>query len=173
MHAIVSRRVPRWAMSLQRFRDAQDSPVDGFVDALEEIRRGAKRGHWIWYVFPQLEGMGSSVQARRFALAGEDEAFAYLRDPELRSRLLTITNAVLDALRSGRAPSLRALMGSEIDTLKIVSSLTLFRHVASALHARNHDDEDAAVARAAEDVLAIAAGEGYQPCAYTLMRLRN
>jgi uncharacterized protein (DUF1810 family) len=160
-------------MSLERFRGAQDSPVDGFVDALEEIRSGGKRGHWIWYVFPQLEGLGTSAQARRFALAGEDEAAAYLHDPELRSRLLTITNAVLDAMRSGRAPSLRALMGSEIDAVKVVSSLTLFRHVASALHARHRDDQYAAVARAADDVLAIAAAEGYPPCAYTLARVRS
>lgn len=160
-------------MSLERFRGAQDSPVDGFVAALAEIRSGGKRGHWIWYVFPQLEGLGTSAQARRFAIAGEDEAAAYLHDPELRSRLLAITNAVLEALRGGRARSLRALMGSEIDAVKVVSSLTLFRHVASALHARHRADEYAAVARAADAVLAIAAAEGHRPCAYTLARLRS
>jgi uncharacterized protein (DUF1810 family) len=158
-------------MSLERFREAQNSPVAGFDAALDELRAGAKRGHWIWYVFPQIEGLGRSPQSRRFALRGADEAAAFLRDAELRARLLTITRTVTGALRARRAASLRTLMGSDIDARKVVSSLTLFRHVARTLHEREGLDEYRALAEAADVVLARAAEEGYAPCAHTLERL--
>ena len=113
---------------LDRFRDAQNSSDAGFESALDELRRGRKSGHWIWYIFPQIAGLGTSDAARTFALEGEEEAAEFLRDTELRSRLLTIASAVADQLRTGRTQSLRALMGSDIDARKVVSSLTLFGH---------------------------------------------
>ena len=162
-------------MSIERFREAQNAPVAGFETALGELRAGAKRSHWIWYVFPQIDGLGSSERSRRFALQGEAEARAFLRDPELRARLLTITSTVLEQVRRESRPSLRALMGSAIDATKLVSSMTLFHHVAERLQDQDQDQErlDAyrAVARAAGDVLALAAAEGYPPDAYTLRRL--
>lgn len=158
---------------LERFRDAQDSEHAGFASALAELRSGAKRGHWIWYVFPQIEGLGMSGMTQAFALAGEDDAAQYLRDEELRTRLLTIASTVAEQLRSGRATSLRALMGSEIDAKKVVSSLTLFGHVARRLHGVEGLDAYAAVADVADDVLAVAAAEGYPPCAITLRRLQQ
>ena len=66
----------------------------GFEAALHEIQAGGKRGHWIWYVFPQLAGLGSSGLSHTFAIADKHEAAEFLRDPKLRSRLHTITAAV-------------------------------------------------------------------------------
>jgi uncharacterized protein (DUF1810 family) len=102
---------------LERFKVAQDSPEGGFASALQEIQAGGKRGHWIWYVFPQLAGLGSSGLSHTFGIDGRREAAAFLHDPELRSRLLTITEAVATRLRTENAASLRTLMGSHTDAL--------------------------------------------------------
>lgn len=154
--------------ALDRFKKAQHS-AEGFASALNEIRAGAKTGHWIWYVFPQLRGLGTSPMSRTFGIADEAEAAAFLRDPELRSRYATITQAVVEQLRAGT--SLESLMGSEIDAMKLVSSLTLFGHVAKALAVEEDSTAFAVVASAADDVLAAAAREGFPPCAATLQRL--
>lgn len=157
-----------------RFKDAQDSSYGGFASALDEVRAGGKRGHWIWYVFPQLGGLGMSEAAQTFGIDGEEEAEEYLRDPELRDRYLTIAHAVAEQLRSGK--TLRALMGSDIDAKKTVSSLTLFGHAAAKLR-DTEDIEDiaayGAVATVADELLALAAAQGYPPCAYTLRNLRG
>jgi uncharacterized protein (DUF1810 family) len=148
---------------LDRFLDAQDHPRDGFQSALGEIRSGGKRSHWIWYIFPQLRGLGSSGPSVQYAIADVPEARAYLQHPELRSRLLTITFAVAEQLESGKP--LVVVMGSSIDALKLVSSLTLFAHVARL-------DAHRDLAITAEKVLAIAGAQGYPPCGFTLDRLR-
>src|SRR5262245_45334987 len=114
---------------LDRFKRAQEGP-GGFAAALAELEAGRKRSHWIWYVFPQLAGLGQSAMAVRYGLQGVAEARAYLVDPELRDRLLRVTNAVLAQLQHESAPALADVMGSEIDALKLVSSMTLFREVA-------------------------------------------
>ncbi len=146
---------------------AQDRPGAGFADALREIREGGKRTHWIWYIFPQLSGLGSSPASRAYGLAGVAEAAEYLRDPVLRARLLEITRAVADHLRGPKGPALDAIMGSEIDALKLVSSLTLFAHVARRLHENEALDEYVAVAAAADEILGVAQSQGYPPCAFT------
>jgi uncharacterized protein (DUF1810 family) len=156
---------------LDRFKAAQDSSRSGFQSALGEIQAGAKRGHWIWYVFPQLAGLGSSPLSQSFAIDDEEEAAEYLQDAELRSRLLTIASAVAEQLEAGK--TLRGLMGSEIDAQKVVSSLTLFGHVAKKRHDIEGIDAYDAVARIADEVLAAAASQGFPPCAYTLRRLRQ
>ena len=158
-------------MSLERFREAQNAPNNGFAHALDELRRGSKRGHWIWYVLPQIDGLGSSPMSQHFALRGADETIEYLRDPELRSRYLAIVSTVAEQLHATPGTPLRTLMGSEVDALKLVSSLTLFRDVARTLHAREPDDDYATLARVADDVLTRAEDEGYPPCAQTLRRL--
>ena len=96
---------------LDRFREAQNSSHAGFESALAELRSGGKRGHWIWYVFPQIDGLGMSGLSQAFAIDGEEEAAAFLRDAELRSRLLTITSTVAEQLSTGRVSSLRTLDG--------------------------------------------------------------
>jgi uncharacterized protein (DUF1810 family) len=79
---------------LGRFRVAQEDPRSGFATALAELRAGRKTSHWIWYVFPQLAGLGRLPTARRFGLADVDEAAAYLRDPVLGTRLAEAVAAV-------------------------------------------------------------------------------
>lgn len=105
----------------------------GFAAALAELQTTGKQSHWIWYVFPQLTGLGSSSAARMFSISGESEARDYLRDEVLRARLLMASEAVLDRLNDGLP--LRRVMGSEIDVLKLVSSLTLFERVAQGFGA--------------------------------------
>ena len=135
------------------------------------MRTGGKTGHWIWYVFPQISGLGTSGTSQAFAIDGEEEAAAFLRDALLRSRFLTIVQAVDEQLKTGKA--LRALLGSDIDAKKVVSSLTLFGHVARKLHGTEGIDAYGSVATAADDVLSLAATQGYPACAYTLRRLRG
>ena len=174
---------------LDRFKQAQDDPNAGFEPALEEIQSGRKRGHWIWYVFPQLDGLGMSSMARAYAIDGESEAVKYLRDRQLRERLLTIMRAVAEQLTAASSTSgggtlrLSTLMGSEIDAKKLVSSLTLFAEVAKRLAgpagAESEDEQSgdaeeyAAMASTADRILAIAASQGYPPCEFTLRTLRQ
>jgi len=156
---------------LQRFKDAQSQRGSGFESALAEIQRGRKLGHWIWYVFPQLAGLGHSARSQAYGIDGVAEAEAYLRDPLLRGRLLTIAIAVAEQLRRG--VSLESLMNSSIDATKLVSSMTLFGHVAKRLQGPDGLDECASLARIADEVLVKADAEGYLPCAFTLDRLRE
>jgi len=150
---------------LERFHTAQDEPEHGYRNALAEIRGTGKRSHWIWYVFPQLAGLGHSAPARRFALVGRAEAQAYLEDPLLRSRLLEISSAVAHQLERGHR--LLDIMGSPIDVQKLVSSLTLFAQLSRELRATAGGAEHEALANVAERVLAAAAEQGYPRCAFT------
>ena len=142
---------------LDRFLQAQDSGA--YSQAIAELRAGAKRSHWIWFVFPQLAGLGSSPMAEAYGLHGPEEATAYLKHAVLRERLLAAMNAV--AKHSG---SLRLLMGSQIDALKLVSSMTLFREIAR----RANDSEVEAVAA---EILEAAAAQGHPACAFTIRAL--
>jgi len=103
---------------LERFLEAQ---ADSYATALAEVRRGAKCSHWMWFVFPQIAGLGSSAMARRYAIQSLDEARAYLAHPVLGARLREVTGALQD-LPLG-APE--AVFGV-IDAVKLRSSLTLF-----------------------------------------------
>jgi uncharacterized protein (DUF1810 family) len=155
---------------LGRFREAQaGSP--GFAEALAELRAGAKTGHWIWYVFPQLRGLGQSPMAVRYGLKGPEEAAAYLDDPLLADRLAAATAAVRVHLTSPDPMPLEELMGSEIDALKLVSCMTLFSHVARAEHARRPRASLAALADDAHAVLEEAAAQGLQRCSFTESQL--
>ena len=73
-------------MSLARFQEAQADPHAGYDTALTEIRRGRKTSHWIWYIFPQLAGLGRSAMAEKYAIRDLAEACAYRRDPLLCAR---------------------------------------------------------------------------------------
>ena len=103
---------------LSRFHRAQARDYDR---ALSEIRAGNKRSHWIWYIFPQIRGLGCSSTAQFYAIEDLGEAKAYLADPVLRERLLEISGALLGLESSD--PS--AVMGYP-DDLKLRSSMTLF-----------------------------------------------
>ncbi len=104
---------------LARFVAAQDG---AYERALAEVRRGRKTGHWMWFVFPQVAGLGSSPMAQRYAVRSLDEARAYLRHPVLGARLREITGAVL-ALPTDATTE--AVFGG-IDAVKLRSSMTLF-----------------------------------------------
>jgi uncharacterized protein (DUF1810 family) len=152
---------------LDRFRTAQSGPHAGFEAALHEIQSGRKVGHWIWYIFPQLSGLGRSRLSQIYAVDGKEEATEFLRDAELRLRLLTITRAVADRLRAKSPALLRDLVGSDVDAAKVVSSLTLFAHVAKTLDATEGGHTYAPIAAAAEEVLNVAATQGHPRCAHT------
>ena len=158
---------------LQRFKDAQDEPVSGFESALSEMRAGRKSSHWIWYVFPQLSGLGQSPVSQMYGLDGVAEAEEYLRDPLLRARLSTIATVVVEQVGARGRTSLESLMASPIDAAKLVSSMTLFGTIGKRLHTAEGLDEYASIARVAETILAAAAEEGYLPCQFTLDRLRR
>lgn len=155
---------------LDRFKKAQESRHAGYADALAELRAGRKTSQWIWYVFPQLGGLGRSSMAVRYALADGEEAADYLRDPILAQRLVAAAAAVRGHVAPGRgvgAP-LDAIMGSDIDALKLVSSMTLFTRVAAQLIAEGDGrNELAELVEHAEAILNAAAAQGYQRCAHT------
>jgi uncharacterized protein (DUF1810 family) len=151
---------------LGRFRKAQDGNP-GFTEALRELRTGAKTGHWIWYVFPQLRGLGRSSMAVRYGLEGPEEAAAYLDDPVLAERLAAATAAVRAHVSPPDPAPLEAIMGSDIDALKLVSSMTLFSHVARAEQARRPRPLLAALAEDTDAILEAAEKQGFQRCSFT------
>lgn len=106
------------ALSVERFVAAQE-PV--WPAPLLELGQGRKRGHWMWFVFPQLIGLGHSEMARHYAIRSEAEARTYLAHPLLASRLGEASRTLLR--HRGRAPS--EILGA-VDALKLCSSMTLF-----------------------------------------------
>jgi len=154
-------------VSLSPFHKAQASPADGYDTALAEIRRGRKTSHWIWYMFPQIEGLGRSSAAHAYAIRDLAEACEYLRDPILRAHYEEIADAVSDQLAHGRA--LEDLMGGSTDALKLVSSLTLFRAAAQSL--AGEDPAFDSLAQRCDSILEQASAGGHLPCAQTLARV--
>ena len=109
---------------LERFLPASDGM---YAHALAEIRAGRKERHWMWFIFPQLAGLGQSERARHFGLSGLDEAAAFLAHPVLGPRLVGIAEAL--TAHEGRPPE--AIFG-EVDALKLRSCATLFSRVPGA-----------------------------------------
>jgi uncharacterized protein (DUF1810 family) len=109
--------------NLARFVSAQDGV---YQVALAEIMAGDKRSHWMWFIFPQLAGLGTSSMAQRYALAGIDEAAEFLAHPVLGPRLIECCRAILKL----QGKSARQIFGSP-DDLKLRSSMTLFARVPS------------------------------------------
>lgn len=109
---------------LSRFVDAQ---AGVYADALAELRRGRKQSHWMWFLFPQIAGLGRSETARFYAIRDRSEASDYLAHPLLGPRLAECTRAVLD--HAGER-SAEAIFGP-VDTVKLRSSMTLFEAVAT------------------------------------------
>ena len=109
--------------NLERFVEAQDTePLGDYQQALAEMRAGEKRGHWIWYIFPQMRGLGRSPNSDFFGISGLEEAKAYLAHEVLGPRLREITEAVLE----NEGEPVDVLMGWEVDAMKLQSSMTLF-----------------------------------------------
>lgn len=103
---------------LNRFLSAQEK---SYTRALQEIRSGKKRSHWMWYIFPQIQGLGYSPTAQYYAISGMDEAKEYISHPVLGEHLREISSALLE-LESSDAEE---VMGWP-DNLKLRSSMTLF-----------------------------------------------
>lgn len=106
---------------IQRFIKAQAQPYSGYQQALSEIQRGQKRGHWIWYIFPQMKGLGYSHMSEYYGISGLKEAQDYMADEVLSIRLREITNALL----SHKDKTSEAILGY-VDDLKVRSCMTLF-----------------------------------------------
>lgn len=104
---------------LSRFLNAQR---DDYAVALQEIRKGHKVNHWIWYIFPQIAGLGSSYYSTFYAISELDEAKAYLSEPTLRAHLLEISEALLTLQTCDPV----AVMAGYTDAMKLRSSMTLF-----------------------------------------------
>ena len=112
---------------LSRFLKAQEKT---YADALAELKAGRKRGHWIWWVFPQMRGLGTSEYSVYYGIIDEAEALAYMQHPVLGARYRECVALVHGHLCQGRVDPL-TLMGSEVDVMKLRSSLKLFLRVAS------------------------------------------
>ncbi|MGA8185278.1 MAG: DUF1810 domain-containing protein [Terriglobia bacterium] len=108
---------------LERFVEAQ-SPV--YAGVCRELRQGRKQGHWMWFIFPQLKGLGQSSMASRFGIAGAEEARAYLAHPVLGPRLEECASLV----NRVEGVSIDEIFGYP-DTMKFRSSMTLFAHISS------------------------------------------
>jgi uncharacterized protein (DUF1810 family) len=134
---------------LKRFLSAQEGVYER---ALAELKGGQKRTHWIWFIFPQIDGLGYSPTAKRYSIKSMEEARQYLDDTVLGKRLLECTEAVI-ALKGG---SVSEIFGYP-DDLKFKSSMTLFEKIAgtgsafsSALDKYCHGERDAATLRLLE-----------------------
>jgi uncharacterized protein (DUF1810 family) len=119
----VSAENPAGGFDLTRFLEAQE-PV--YAQVVAELRRGRKESHWMWFIFPQIAGLGQSAAARRYAVGSAAEAAAYLAHPVLGRRLLECTRLVLEA----PASSAEEIFGYP-DVLKFRSCMTLFAHAAA------------------------------------------
>ena len=110
---------------LQRFIEAQN---DSYDQALNEIRNGRKLTHWIWYIFPQIKGLGFSYNSEYYGITSLQEAKDYLENELLRKRLFKITESLL--MHKGK--DIESIMG-DIDAMKLKSSMTLFDAVHAVL----------------------------------------
>jgi uncharacterized protein (DUF1810 family) len=108
--------------NLQRFLDAQEND---YADALREIKQGYKQSHWIWFIFPQMRGLGRSSMAEYYGISSIEEARAYLDHPTLKARLIEISTALLQ--HKGKSTAYEIL--GTIDAIKVRSCMTLFDHI--------------------------------------------
>ena len=108
-------------IGVKRFLEAQNVVYGGYKQALDEIRAGQKRGHWIWYIFPQMRGLGFSEMSEFYGIADWDEAEDYLLHPTLNDRIHEIAHALLEH----QDKSAEDIFGG-LDAMKVKSSMTLF-----------------------------------------------
>ena len=109
---------------LDRFLIAQER---SYERALSEVASGCKRGHWIWYIFPQIAGLGMSPMSACYSIASLDEAMAYMADEVLGFRLVEVSRALLDC---GEGDPVRVFGG--LDAMKVRSSMTLFEQTGAS-----------------------------------------
>ncbi len=117
--------------NLERFKEAQK---ESYPRAYEELKSGKKKTHWMWYIFPQIKGLGHSANATYYAIEDISEAIAYLEDEELYTNLVSLCEILLEPDKC----SIGKIFG-RIDTIKLQSSMTLFSYateIAEAKHLR-------------------------------------
>ena len=108
--------------NLNRFLGAQESY---YTDALVKIKQGYKQSHWIWFIFPQMRGLGRSPMAENYGIISIEEARAYLENPTLKKHLIEISTALLK--HKGKSTAYEIL--GTIDAIKVRSSMTLFDQI--------------------------------------------
>ena len=147
-------------IDLGRFVEAH---ADHFDRALDEIEAGRKQSHWMWYIFPQVDGLGASATSRRYAIASASEADAFLLHPLLGRHYRRIVDAVWRQAVE-RGVGIQRLLGSP-DDAKLVSSLTLFAGFARRLDPPR--PEFTAFLDGADEILRAAYQQGLAPCTIT------
>ncbi len=113
-------------LDLSIFVTAQNKRRDGFLDATQQLLNGEKRSHWVWYIFPQIQGLSESKTSRKFAIQSLDHARDYLEHDVLGYRL----GQAVRILRRSPVKDIDQLMGTEVDALKLHACMTLFQRVA-------------------------------------------
>jgi len=113
--------------NLQRFIDAQEEPLFGWV--IQELTAGQKKGHWMWFIFPQAFGLGESHNSKLYGIRSLEEAKEYWQHPILGERLRQCTQLVIDSEKSGLE-----IFGKAIDEMKFQSCLTLFLQIDRKSH---------------------------------------
>lgn len=125
--------------NLQRFIAAQDAKTNpslsAFRGALMELQNGQKGGHWMWFMFPVVEGLSSSPQGQTYSIKSLDEARAYWNNPQLKNRYIELVHTV----RNGPQPDLERLFGTAVDVDKFLASLTLFGLIRVSLNDPEQD----------------------------------
>jgi uncharacterized protein (DUF1810 family) len=144
-------------VDMERFRDGYRRDIDR---ALAEINAGRKRSHWMWFIFPQVAGLGSSSTAAHYAIRDRTEAEAFLADPVLGVGYRQLVDAVWQQV-IGADTTIRALFGRP-DDQKLVSSLTLFGGLADGL-----GDDWTTTARRITELLDLAETQGLPRCSTT------
>ncbi|MBA2711838.1 MAG: DUF1810 family protein [Tatlockia sp.] len=159
--------------TIKQFIDAQNGKMamPSYKQALAELSSGSKNGHWIWYILPQIQSLGHSKNAKFFGIKTFAEACDYLQNKILFDRYCEITKTVLRQLQKG-TPLLK-LMGSSVDTSKLLASLTLFRTATRFLLYQGH--LNLGYAKLIEDcdkIFNLVGKKGYSPCKTTLTFLK-
>ena len=152
-------------MSLQRFHEAQ-TKNNSLETAHQEIQAGKKTSHWMWYIFPQLSSSWTKTDtAKKYAIADFEEALAFFNDTILFKRYQIMVDLILKQLNT---PGSRVvvLMGSDVDALKLASSLTLFEAVSACLSCSS-TDEFAVFKRCCEDIFKVIEPQGFPRCIVT------
>ncbi len=152
-------------MTLSRFHQAQQG---AYHTAYAEIKAGKKTGHWIWYIFPQLETLGRSENARFYGIHDFAEACDYLNDPLLFNHYLQMVQLVQEKLEHGIP--IEVLMGGQIDAQKLSSSLTLFQSASSYLAFINNQSANKfrILEQHCNTIINIISNQGYRACPQTL-----
>ena len=159
---------------LKRFHEAQQNKYSGYNQAYKEISAGQKTSHWIWYILPQLKlkTLGQSGNSQFYGIVNFEEACSYLKDPLLFMRYNEIIRLIEQNLKKGIP--LKVIMGSSIDVKKLISSITLFREVASYLEIyEKKPNSDFKTLKDRCDTIFTLIPKNYAPCTHTLTYLKS